>query len=167
MSRPIPLHPNQRPEATPRLANAASLERESAWLIEVLEARMAHYFEDSSDPSPVSMIGPPDLTGPIIPDTGTTGANTTVGKIYLVAESPGSTLLDLHPFVIQVTAGQVVLDNGLHVQFAHRQGKPGLAGGSRSPGADFTESFRNAGKPGLGPGKQYLERHAERVHIFQ
>ena len=63
MSRPLHLHPSQRPEATSRLANAASLERESAWLVEVLEARIAHYFEDSSDPSPVARIDPPDLAG--------------------------------------------------------------------------------------------------------
>ena len=44
-------------------ANAASLEREVAWLTAVLEARISLYFEQPVKWSDVRQISPPDLVG--------------------------------------------------------------------------------------------------------
>jgi len=63
MSNPIPLRPTDHQKVVPSLANAATLEREVAWLSEVLEARIAHYFEQSPEPSPTERIKPPDVSG--------------------------------------------------------------------------------------------------------
>lgn len=49
-------------EQLSRRANALCLEREIAWFNQVLEARIAHYFEQKSEADPVTAIAAPDLS---------------------------------------------------------------------------------------------------------